>query len=67
MAYDLEDITEVVRVLNLVEERKRQGRIYNTMASVVAQKLGRSISGGENIKIKNPFFGNRNLWNNSLF
>ncbi len=50
MAYDLEEITEVVRVLNLVEERKRQGIIYKTMASVVSQKLGKAISNGYNSK-----------------
>lgn len=44
MAYDLEEITEVVRVLNLVEERKKQARDYSWMASEIAQKLGREIS-----------------------
>lgn len=44
MGYDLEEIREVVRVLNLVEERKKQARNYRGMASEIAQKLGREIS-----------------------
>lgn len=48
MKYDLEETTEVVRVLNLVEERKRKGWVYNMMASTVAQKLGTAISSGDN-------------------
>ncbi len=44
MVYDLEEITEVVRVLNLVEERKKQARDYSHMASKIAQELGETIS-----------------------
>ncbi len=47
MAYDLGNITEVVRVLNLVEKRKRQASNYDSMASKIAQELGKRMDHDE--------------------
>lgn len=45
MAYNLEEIAGVVAVLNKVAERKRQAADYGSMASTIANELGRYDGG----------------------